>query len=160
MEKIIFTVPAVPVAQPRQRHRVFKGKDGKVFSSNYTPTKDPVNAFKAAAKVAAAQAHDGAPLKGPLRVSLIFIMPRGNKPSWLTKKEYPEIFAAWKCGDRVPHATSRNDRDNLMKSIQDALNELLWKDDGMIFAGPVEKWIASDREQPCVEIMVEEVKSC
>lgn len=150
MQPITFTVPAVPVPQPRQRHRVVHAA-GKAFASNYTPTRDPVNAFKAACKLAAADVYKGPPLTGPLYVGLTFVMPR-TKPSWL-KKDSP-WFPAWKRGDRVPHANARNDRDNLMKSLQDALNGLLWEDDGLIYGGPVEKWIAAGHEQPHVEVYV------
>lgn len=138
---ISFTVPAVPIAQPRQRHRVISS-GGRSFAHNYTPAKDPVNAFKAAVQLHAAQAHTGAPLLGPLSVRMVFVMPRPKSMIWKTRPM-----------PRVPH-TGKPDRDNLMKSAQDALNELLWKDDSQICAGPVEKWIASGDEQPHVEITV------
>jgi Holliday junction resolvase RusA-like endonuclease len=152
LERLVveFRVPCVPVAQPRQRHRIVSS-GGQTFSSNYTPTKDPVNAFKAAAAMAAQQAYRGAPLQGPLSVEMVFVMPR-TKPAWL-KKSSP-WWKPWKSGERVPHAISRNDRDNLMKSLQDALNGTLWVDDGLIYAGPVEKWLAGHNEQPHVLIRV------
>jgi Holliday junction resolvase RusA-like endonuclease len=151
-KKIAFIVPAIPVAQPRQRHRIINA-NGKTFAQNYTPTKAPVNAFKAACQMAAQQAYQGPPLSGPLVASIVFVMPRTEgKPSWL-KKDSP-WFSAWKSGERVPHAGSKNDRDNLMKSVQDALNKLLFVDDGMIYAGPVEKWLAAHNEQPHVEITI------
>lgn len=145
--KIRFEVPGVPVAQPRQRHALIAG-----HIRNYTPVKDPVNTFKAACQIAAREAYQGRPLEGPLRVSLVFVMPRTGKPGWL-KKDSP-WFAAWKAGSRMPHAGIK-DRDNLMKGLQDALNGLLWQDDRLIYAGPVEKWIAGHNEQPHVEVTVE-----
>lgn len=153
---IKFSVPAVPIAQPRQRHRIVKAK-GRTFTSNYTPASDPVNAFKAVVAMAAREAYGGPPLDVPLTVSMVFIMPRGNRPSWLTNKRFPRWFAAWKDGQRVPYAVKKNDRDNLMKGFQDALNGLLWTDDGLICAGPVEKWIAAADEQAHVEVVVEEL---
>lgn len=148
---IEFIVHAVPVAQPRQRHRVVKQKDGKVFATNYTPARDPVNAFKAAVQAAAAAAHKGPPLTGPLYVDMVFVLPR-TKPAWL--KTTSMWYHAWKRGERIPHAVSRNDRDNLMKSVQDCLNGLLWGDDGLIYGGRVEKWLAGESEQPHVAITV------
>lgn len=147
MTPIHFTVPAVPVAQPRQRHAVIAG-----HVRNFTPADHPVQAFKACAKMAAKQAYQGPPLTGPISLEIVFVMPRTGKPSWL--KRDSRWFAAWKSGARVPHATNRNDRDNLMKSLQDALNSLLWKDDGLIFTGPVVKWMAAHNEQPHVEVTV------
>jgi hypothetical protein len=45
--RIAFTIDTIPIAQPRQRHRQIKTHDGRNFIRNYTPTKAPVNAFKA-----------------------------------------------------------------------------------------------------------------
>ena len=148
---IDFIVPAVPVAQPRQRHRIVQPNGGKAFATNYTPANDPVNAFKASVRMAAAAAYSGPPLTGPLRVDMIFVLPR-TKPAWLKKDSpwYPE----WKDGARIPHAVARNDRDNLAKSTQDCLNSLVWVDDGQIYAGKIEKWLAADDEQPHVEVRV------
>lgn len=139
-----FIVPAVPVAQPRQRHRIVHGKGGKVFASNYTPKTDPVNAFKAACQMAAERAHKGAPLHGPLVVDFVFVMRRPRAKVWKTKPM-----------PRYPH-TSTPDRDNLIKSVQDALNGLVWADDAQIFDGRIEKWVASGDEKPHVEIVVRE----
>lgn len=136
-----FTVPAVPVAQPRQRHRVI-ASGGRTFAHNYTPTRDPVNAFKAAVQMAAQGVYRGSPLDGPLSVTMVFVMPRPKSLVWKTKPM-----------PRVPHV-GKPDRDNLMKSTQDALNELLWKDDAQICGGTVEKWVAAGNEQPHVEITV------
>lgn len=149
---IEFTVYAVPVAQPRQRHRVIQGKGGKAFAANYTPARDPVNSYKASVRMASASVYrSGPPLTGPLVVDMIFVLPR-TKPAWL-KKDSP-WYAKWKSGDRIPHAVARNDRDNLAKSTQDALNGVLWVDDGQIYAGRIEKWIASEFEQPHVEVRI------
>ena len=148
---IEFTVNAVPVAQPRQRHRVVKTRDGKAFATNYTPARDPVNAFKASVRMAAAAAYNGPPLTGPLQVDIIFVLPR-TKPAWLKKDS--EWFSAWKVGERIPHAVSRNDRDNLMKSLQDCLNGLVWVDDGQIYSGETKKWLAAESEQPHVEVRI------
>lgn len=146
MTSIEFRVPAVPVAQPRQRHRVVRAGAAS-FAQNYTPTKDPVNTYKAAVKFAASQAYDGPPLEGPLRCSLVFVFPRPSNIVWKRKPM-----------TRIPHI-KKPDRDNLEKSTYDALNKLLWRDDSQICQGPVEKWIAAGDEQPHVEIKVEVIES-
>ena len=104
--------------------------------------------------MASNDAYTGKPISGPIELTLVFVMPRGCQPPWLTKRDWPGWFAAWKRGDRVPHLSPRDDRDNLLKSFQDALNGVLWKDDGHIFAGPTEKWIAGEGEQPHVEVAI------
>jgi Holliday junction resolvase RusA-like endonuclease len=140
-DTIDFIVPTIPKPQPRQRHRVITS-GGRAFAHNYTPTKDPVNAFKATVQMAAAQAYEGAPLAGPLEVDMQFVMPRPKSLVW-KKRPMPRQWDA-----RKP------DRDNLMKSVQDALNGLLWADDSQIVAGNVEKFIAAGDEQPHVRIVV------
>ncbi len=150
--QISFTVPCVPVAQPRQRHRVVQS-GRRVFATNYTPTRDPVNAYKAAVQAAAAAAHQGPPLEGPLVVEMVFVLPRPKaRPKWI--KRWSMWWHVWESGGRVPHCLKLNDRDNLLKSTQDALNGILWDDDGQIWDGPPRKWVASGREQPHVEIAV------
>jgi Holliday junction resolvase RusA-like endonuclease len=143
-ELIIFTVPAVPVPQPRQRHRVIHA-NGRAFAHNYTPAKDPVNAFKAAVQLASSQAYQGPPLEGPLDVSLIFVFPRPQRLVW-KKRPMPRVWH-----------TSVPDRDNLMKSFQDALNKLIWVDDGQICDGVTLKYIAAGNEQPHVEVVIRQI---
>ncbi len=132
-----FTVPSIPVAQPRQRTAVRGG-----FAMNYTPTKHPVNAFKASCQQALAAVYSGAPIEGPLWVAIAFIMPRPKSMIWKTKPMPREFH------------TGKPDRDNLQKSVMDALNGLLWADDRQICDGTISKFIASGDEQPHVEISV------
>jgi Holliday junction resolvase RusA-like endonuclease len=118
---IRFRVPCVPVAQPRQRHRVITN-GGRSFATNYTPKNDPVNAFKAACQLAASNVYRDAPLDCPVMVDLTFIFPR--------PKSVPKRLGT----GRLPH-TCKPDRDNLAKSFFDALNGLLYRDDSLVFDG-------------------------
>lgn len=136
--KIKFTVPAVPVAQPRQRVGVVAGR-----ARTYMPTKHPVNAYKATCRVAAAQSGQTAVLEGPIALRAVFVLPRPSSMCW-AKKPTP----------RVKHG-KKPDADNLAKSLLDALNGLLWRDDSQISSMTIEKWIASGSEQPHVEVEVE-----
>lgn len=149
--RITFVVPAVPIAQPRQRHRVITAH-GKTFAQNYTPKRDPVNIFKAAVQLAASQAYSGPPLDGPLKCELLFVLPRPKKkPAWIKKGMYE--YGTWKLGMRVP-AIGKPDRDNLMKSVQDSLNGW-WRDDAILYDGVTSKWLAGTNEQPHVEVTIE-----
>ena len=139
-EPIQFDVPAVPVAQPRQRVAVIGG-----HARAYTPTRAPVNAFKAAVQLAAETAYTGPPLEGPLWLLIRFVMPRPNSMRW-KRKPMP----------RVHDTRKKNDWDNLGKSVCDALNKRLWTDDGVLSIVTVERWVASGEEQPHVEIMLGE----
>lgn len=139
---IAFVIPGLPIAQPRQRSRVM-AMGGRFISQNYTPAKAPVNEFKAAVRMACAAVHHGEPLVGPLSVTLRFIFPR---PKCLTFRSKPM--------PRVPRQ-GKPDIDNLLKSVADALNGLLWRDDAQIVGAFVTKWIAAGDEQPRTEVQVE-----
>lgn len=138
---IEFTVPAVPVAQPRQRHAMIGG-----HIRNYTPSKHPVQDFKTIIKLMARQAYTGRPLEGPLALTVVFVMPRPGRLMW-KKRPMP----------RVEHC-SKPDLDNLVKAVKDALNQLLWKDDGQIAKATLAKVYASGDEQPHVDIKVQPIE--
>ena len=145
--QIQFTIPAVPVAEPRKRVRIRKTRDGKSFSQLYTPGSDPVNAFKATARIFASMALKRmAPLGGPLKLSLVFVMPRTQNQIWKTKP-MPRIWH-----DKKP------DFDNLEKSVCDALKGLVWIDDSQICSVSTMKVIAAGDEQPHVEFACEVLK--
>ena len=137
-----FTVNAVPIAQPRRRTRVMMIR-GRALATNYTPKKAPVQDFKASVRMAASEAYQGEPLSGPLTLRCIFILPRPGRLMWKTRQM-----------PRERHIT-KPDVDNLLKSVTDALNQLLWRDDSQVAEVFAEKWIAAGDEQPHVEIQVE-----
>lgn len=137
MAEITITVPAVPVAQPRPRATSFGG-----HARVYQPSKHPVTAFKATVRMAFQSAYAGAPLTGPLRCDCLFVMPRPKSLIWKTRPM-----------PRVPH-TAKPDRDNLDKSVLDALKGLAWIDDSQVCQGNIQKWIASGDEQPHAVITI------
>lgn len=145
--RIAFTVAAIPKAQPRQRHRVINGKDGKAFATNYTPAKDPVNAYKAQVRMAFADAYKGPPLTGPIRLTTVFRFPRPKGMIW-KKRPMPAVWH-----------TKKPDRDNLEKSTKDALHGLAWIDDSQVCAGEPFKVTCSGDEQPGVRIIIEVIDS-
>ena len=137
-----FTVNAVPIAQPRQRIRVMMIR-GRTLATNYTPKTSPVQDFKASVRMAASEAYQGEPLSGPLTLRCIFVLPRPGRLMWKTRPM-----------PRERHIT-KPDVDNLLKSVTDALNQLLWRDDSQVAEVLAEKWIAAGDEQPHVEINIE-----
>ncbi len=139
--KIIFFVDSAPVPQPRQRHRLIGG--AKPFVQNYTPTAHPVTAFKSVVQMRARQAYQGAPLAGPLRVSLLFLMPRPQRLIWKTKP-MPREWAA-----------KPIDTDNLFKSCADALTGIIWIDDGQVCDSSTQKMYHAGDESPGVHVEIE-----
>lgn len=140
--QIKFTVPAVPVAQPRQRHAIRGKKGGAQFVTNYTPADHPVNTFKAQVAWAAHNVFQGAPLTGPLSVTVLAFFHRPKNMIW-KKRLMPREFK-----------TSTPDNDNLEKSVYDALKGVVWHDDSQISINQTWKMICSGDEQPhvCVTI--------
>lgn len=140
--KLAFSVPGLPVAQPRQRTRVVAA-GGRTFAQNYTPARDPVNAFKASIRLALASTYQGAPLQGPVALVVKLIFPRPQAMVWKSRP--------------MPRAlkTTKPDWDNCGKAISDALNGLAWVDDAQVAMSFVQKWIAAGDEQAHAEIEVE-----
>jgi len=141
MKTITIIVPAVPVAQPRQRHAI-RGKGDSAFVTNYTPSKHPVVDFKATVRMAAREAYSP-PLDGALRVDCLWLLPRPKRMMWKNKPM-----------PREPYCLKKNDRDNLDKAVLDALTGTLWLDDGQIWDGRLTRMYAAGDEQPHVEITV------
>ena len=131
------SVPAVPVAQPRQRSAMVAG-----FMRNYTPARHPVNSYKAAVAIAWRQQTDAAPLSGPVSLAVDFVLPR---PKSRTRKSNR---------DKRIHHHAKPDLDNLLKSTKDALTGLAWGDDAQVCQVRAYKTWASTTEQPHVTITV------
>lgn len=139
--EISITVPAIPVAQPRQRHRAVHVA-GRTCVRNYTPSRDPVNAYKSLVAHAASQVYHGAPHDGPVIVSLLFVFPRPRAMTWKTKPM-----------PRARHL-GKPDADNLFKAFVDALTGIVFVDDSRIYLTTIEKAIAAGDEQPHCEATI------
>lgn len=140
-------IPAVPVGQPRARATVRKFGN-KVSAGVYdvktikcadgTKKPHPIVAFKATIRHSVQQMYQLAPLEGPLQIRIRAVFPRPKSMIWKTKPM-----------PRVLH-TSTPDADNVTKAVQDAVNQILWRDDSQIAIETCEKWIAAGDEQPHV----------
>lgn len=135
-----FTVPSVPVAQPRHRHSTING-----MHRTYIKSEHPVHAFKAAVQIAFREACKEPPLDGPVLLIVIFVLPRPKK--YFRKKD--EEGRIW--------CTAKPDMDNLVKSLKDALKNMAWRDDAQVCVTTQWKQYASKTEQPCVEVSIEPV---
>lgn len=143
MNEIEFTVYSVPVAQPRQRNRIFKSKAGKLIVGNYTPGDDPVNAYKYHLKTTAKEVMNRAPLfEGPLGMKLEVFLPR---PKRLDGKKGP-FCATWHYG--------KKDVDNLFKSVADALIGVVYRDDGQICNATIQKFYHERDGWPRVHVKI------
>lgn len=146
---ISFTVPCVPVPQPRPR-AVSRGNHASVYNPTSIKTAEgrkphPIVEFKAAVRYCAMQAYQGPPLTGPLSMRLRFELPRPKSMIWKKK----EMLLAYHTGPK--------DIDNMAKAVMDALNKLLYVDDGQVCELQAEKLIVAGGEQPHVYVYIEEI---
>jgi len=131
---IEFTINLAPQPKARPRVAVVKG-----HALVYTPKKTRV--FEA--EVAAiAQQHFPQPLKGPVILNILFLLPR---PKTLMRRKDPE--------DEIPHIT-RPDLDNLTKSITDGLNGVAYIDDRQIWRLNTSKLYHSKTGHPQIRIKI------
>jgi Holliday junction resolvase RusA-like endonuclease len=132
-ESFSFTIPAIPIAQPRPRAVAVNGR-ARVFGA---PKSHAIHAFKATCRMVC-PIHFA--MQGPLAIELVFVLPRPKLPKKLGTH-------------RLPHA-KRPDFDNLEKSVVDALTGLAWNDDAQLCDVRTMKWIAAADEVPHVEITI------
>lgn len=130
-----FSVPAIPIAQPRPRAVAVNGQ-ARVFGAAKS---HPVHAFKATCRCAFGEIGFHIP-SGPIAIELVFVLPRPNLPK--------------KVGICRLRHTKRPDFDNLEKAVVDALTGLAWKDDSQLCEVRTTKWIAAADETPHVEVCI------
>lgn len=132
-------IEIVLLGAPRGKERPRLTKAGHV----YTPEK--TRNYEGALKFAAEQVMgDRPPLDGPLKVDLRVVMP--ISPSWPKKRQ-----EAARAGLERP--TKKPDWDNFGKVV-DALNLVVWIDDGQIVDGSVSKFYG---DKPGMWIKVEQI---
>ena len=151
MPTIVFRVPAVPVAQPRTRARGFKLANGQVRAQVHDAPKTgkdehPVHAFKASVRQAFRDAYQGPPLQGAIRLRVILALPRPQKRDG--RKHQTD--------DAYEHTGQRPDKDNLEKSVMDALKGLAWVDDGQVWDGRTSKVVTSADWPPFALVQIHE----
>ena len=137
MRAVSFTVPGDPVAKGRPRATTIAGR-GRM----YTPEK--TRSYEAQVKWFAAEAMAGAaPIESACRMTLeIFV----RAPASLSKRKRDDALA----GRTRP--TTKPDTSNALKSIEDAINGIVYVDDKQIVELVAKKFY-SDR--PRVEVLVE-----
>jgi Holliday junction resolvase RusA-like endonuclease len=130
-------VTGVPMAQPRQRHRIVKPKSGKQFVHNYTPQDHESRSWKDLIMIEALKNKPKFPLTGPLQISWDMFFPRpkshyvGGKRDNPIKENAPILY------DKKP------DRDNCDKAILDALTSVgIIHDDKTVCTGTIRQLYA------------------
>lgn len=135
MSQVSFSVPGVPIAQPRVKATAIGG-----HARVYTPK--TADAYKAAVAIAFKTACGGNPPDGPVLVAIEFVMPRPKGMVW-KKREMPSLWH-----------TKKPDIDNLAKAVIDSLLGLAWVDDSQVCSVILVKRVASGSESPATVIKI------
>ncbi len=143
-EPVTFEIPGRPTSW--KRTNMYKGRA-------LTPKgqREKIREIRQLFVLATRQVRNRWPLRGPVRLDLVFIFPRPATRPPVVPRE------AWDTGQRV-YRPSVPDRDNCEKLIADALGPkkkggkfigvgLAWLDDAQICTGlPVKCWAAEGEE--------------
>lgn len=149
---ISFFVPGEPRPQPRPR---FDRRTGRVYSGEHKSTRS-VTGWRHAVALKGVEAMRNArlePMTGPLSLELEVYMPRptshhvANDPARPLKKTAPQYH------------TTKPDRSNLEKAIEDALNGVTWADDSQVVDGPIRKLYARSPEEVGALITIRELET-
>ena len=140
IEKISFLIPGPPVAKGRARSVVRNSKRGLTVG-HYTPEKTAK--YENLVRLAAQIAMDGRNvLNGPVAIKLTAWLPI---PKSYSKKR----MAA--CLNGSERHVKRPDLDNIVKSVTDGCNEVVWRDDSQIVSITANKHYG---ETPGMEVIV------
>jgi len=132
MSQVKFTVPGLPVGQPR--HRVAVRSGGRARA--YIPRSHPVHEYKArVALVARRRLRE--PLTGPIGVRLVFVVARSTRD---------RVRARW--------AAKKPDLDNLVKAVLDALEGIAFENDRQIVQLSAKKLLAAKGTAPCTRVQL------
>jgi len=118
---IELSIPIVPKAQKRARHRIVKTKDGRIFGTTYKDTGERTEEQKFMALL-----YEHKPdvlITGPIYLGVMAYLP-------IPKSKSKKWQLAALMGDIRP--TSKPDLDNLIKFLKDCMTGIFWKDDAQI----------------------------
>lgn len=139
---IEFFVPGIP-KPGGSKIPGFNRKTGKSF---VRPACDKVKGWMQTVAYFAYNEYKGELLTGPIRLSMTFVMPR-------PKNHYGTGRNAGVLKPTAPYWHDKQpDRTKLLRSTEDALTKVIWKDDSQVCGGPCLKVYG---EKTGVEIKVE-----
>lgn len=141
MKPITIRIPGQPQAKERARSRIVTPRNGKPFVTHYTPPKTVENE-RNISLYAVDEMCGGIPFDCPIHLHLTF------------RFEIPKSWPQWKkdlalSRDILP--TTKPDLDNVEKSVKDALNGIVWKDDCYVVSCEKMSYYS---EKPCIVITV------
>lgn len=143
---MMFRVSGKAIPKERVRHRIVQPKGGRAFVQAYTPkeTRDYEDRVR---EIARAEWGDAEPSMRPIELQITIHV------------EIPESWPVWKRaaatrGEIVP--TGGPDTDNVVKTISDAMNGVVYRDDAQVVTNDAVKLYAPDGRQAWVDVVVRE----
>lgn len=129
MESISFFVPGIPRSGGSKTAFINKKTGKPILTDSNKRVKD----WKAVVALTAASLFDK-PLTGPVGMNVIFKLPR-------PKNHYGTGRNKRLLKSNAPlYHTSPPDRGKLLRSTEDALTGIAWRDDSQVCQGGVSKW--------------------
>lgn len=144
-DEIRFTVPGEPVGKGRARSATRKRRDssGKLVSYIAHITPEKTEEYELKVKLAAKEAMNGyAAISGPVMLELKIYV--GIAASWPKKKRELAISGAM-------YPTKKPDSSNILKAIEDAMNEVSYADDAQITDHHIKRRFS---ETPRVDVII------
>jgi len=136
-------IPGQPRGKERARSRIVKQKNGNQFVSHYTPTKTKTNENNISTYAQMAMVGKK-PIEDPIKITLLFMFDIPTSwPKWKKELALTEIAH-----------TAKPDVDNLVKSVLDGFNGIVWTDDCLVVSVKAEKRYSL---KPCVYAIVETI---
>jgi len=145
MMKLNFKVVGIP--KPGGSKRTFFNK--KTGKGIIVDTCKKVKQWRDTVISIVSEVYTGAPLPGPIKLDITFHMPRPQHHYGTGKNKSILKFNAPKYHICVP------DRTKLLRSTEDALTKILWRNDSQIVAGNIIKLYTNT--QPGADIYIEEL---
>ena len=123
-----FKIEATPMPKERARARVVTGKDGKAFATLYTPKR--TRKYEEMIGTIARAAWRDVPTSRPVELVVVFALAvPAHWPKW--KQELAR--------DGAILPTMKPDQSNLIKSIEDGMNTVVYQDDAQIVGSYTER---------------------
>lgn len=143
--RIAFTVLGTPQGKGRARSRIVSLTGKTAFVSHYTPakTREYEDGIAWAAKAAM---RGRQPLDEPLRLGIVIRCP--IPASW-SKKDTREALA------NTIRPTGKPDADNVYKTVADAMNGIVFRDDSLIVEAAIAKFYS---QTPGISVSVESLQ--
>ena len=133
-------LPFAPVACPRPKISMRGKTPVPYYPQKYTTFRNNVKTWISNNYPEAMFSADSI-----LYLHYTFVLPR---PKSLMRKKDPQ--------GRIPHS-KKPDLDNLVKSVNDAFEGLVFAQDSHVQMILAHKWIAAKDEKPSIEVIVEEI---